>query len=354
MPDQDIIVIGGSAGALEGLTTLLKGLPSSLPACLFVVIHTSSDSSGMLPQILERNGNLQALFPGSPEPLEYGRVYVAPPDHHMMITAGGVSAVTGPRENGFRPAIDPLFRSAAEHYRERVVGIILSGALDDGTFGLMAVKEAGGKAIVQHPYESLLPSMPLSAIQSVEVDHIVRASEIAPLLTAAAASTAQNGSHRPAPAPGRPDRTDRDVTLTSVNPDLLQGPPSIFSCPECGGILWEIGEGGSFRFRCHTGHGFAPEALLSRQDSTLEYALWSAVRALKERAALHRQMSERVSERGMMSAAKKYGERSQEEDAKAAIIRQLILNTQATGTSARPAATAMRASEPPPADDEEE
>src|SRR5438552_11698106 len=203
MPAQDIIAIGGSAGGLEALATVVSGLPRSLNASVFIVLHTSPQSGGALPQILARTATMPVEFAVDGEAPQRGRIYVAPPDHHLTFDDGIISVARGPRENGFRPAVDPLFRSAAKQYNGRVVGVVLSGAMDDGTFGLIAVKEAGGAAIVQHPYQAFVPSMPLSAIQNVEVDHIVRSEEIPTLLikategglrSRASGSQAGNGS----------------------------------------------------------------------------------------------------------------------------------------------------------------
>lgn len=320
MPSQDMIAIGGSAGGMDALITVLKGLPSQLGAAVFVVLHVSPESAGVLPQILSRSGNLPADFPNGREPIEYGRVYVAPPDHHLLVVDNEVQAISGPRENGFRPAIDPLFRSVANAFGPRSVGIVLSGALDDGTFGLLAIKKAGGVAIVQHPYEARLSSMPLSAIQNVEVDHIVRCGEMAPILLQLVDGSKDTAS----PPPARPAKDDRDVFLNMVKPDELAGPPSLYSCPECGGTLWEFSESGLPRFRCHTGHGFTPDTLLSGQNGHLEHALWSAVRVLKERAALHRQIAARGRESGQVHLVERYLAKAEEEDAKAATIEQLI------------------------------
>jgi two-component system chemotaxis response regulator CheB len=320
MAGHDMIAIGGSAGAQDALTNILKSLPSHLPAALFVALHTSPESTGALPGILERSGNLPAGFPGLDDAIQYGRIYVAPPDRHLLVTANRVHGVSGPRENGFRPAVDPLFRSLAKTYGSRVVGVILSGALDDGTFGLMAVKQAGGTAIVQHPYEAALPSMPLSAIQNVEVDHILRSGDIGPLLIQAVGE----GVEFP-PLPQDPDPEDRDIFLNTVSPDQLHGDPSLFSCPECGGALWEFKEGNLSRFRCHTGHGFTSESLLSGQNSHLEHALWGALRVLQERAALHRQVACRTRDRGLAAVADRYLARAEEEEAKAQIIHQLLV-----------------------------
>jgi two-component system chemotaxis response regulator CheB len=267
--EHDLIVIGGSAGALEPLSTILGGLSSTFPAAVCVVMHTPPDSNSVLTEILARSTVLPVAYAMDSAPLVRGRVFVAPPDHHLVIHAGALSVHQGPRENGFRPAIDPLFRSAARVYGPRVIGVVLSGAMDDGTFGLAAIKEAGGLAVVQHPYEASTPSMPLSAIQSVEVDHIVRAKEISDVLTQAATSTAAE-STLPPPIIGTAEVDSRDIELNSVSPDKLsaeQGAPSIYSCPECGGTLWELQEGNGFRFRCHTGHGFTPEILLAELRS---------------------------------------------------------------------------------------
>src|SRR5262245_31438051 len=290
MPAQDIIVVGGSAGGLEALSKVLSGLPSNLDASVFVVLHTSPQSGNGLPQILSRTAVLPVAFAIDGEAPERGRIYVAPPDHHLTIEEGLLSVARGPRENGFRPAVDPLFRSAAKHYDGRVVGVVLSGALDDGTFGLMAVKEAGGAAVVQHPYEAYVPSMPLSAIQNVEVDHIVRVDEMAGLRVKATDSGLQSGPRiaRQTRAENREvDPTGRDISLEGEKPDALADPPSCFVCPDCGGSLWEAREGGLSRFRCHTGHGYTVDSLLAAQNGKLEKALWSAVRRLMERTALH-------------------------------------------------------------------
>ncbi len=246
MAGSDIIVIGGSAGALEPLTHIVRQLPRSLGAAIFVVLHTSPASEGALPQILERHGILPARFAMHGEPVEYGMIYVAPPDQHLELASGKVAILHGPRENGFRPAIDPLFRSAARAYHGRVVGVLLSGALDDGTFGLMAIKQAGGAAVVQHPYEALIPALPMNAIQNVEVDKIARAHEIGQLLVERAAVSGEpTAPTAPLPAAVGMSASDRDVSLAGIPPDQLAQPPSLYVCPECGGtahgrLLWEL------------------------------------------------------------------------------------------------------------------
>lgn len=325
---RDLVVIGGSAGALEPLSNVLQGLGSDFDGAILVALHTSADSSGALPEILSRATSLPVAYARDGETIERGRVYLAPPDHHLRVQVGRVSVMQGPRENGFRPAIDPLFRSAALNYGSRVIGIVLSGAMDDGTFGLSAIKEAGGLAIVQHPYEATTPSMPLSAIQNVEVDYIVRAREITQILHREISSEEEPIAGLTPSAQAVPDETElRDVALNGTNPDELsitQGPPSIYSCPECGGALWEVHQGKNFRFRCHTGHGFTAESLLSEQKARLEHALWTAVRVLQERSALHRQLAHRSELRGMETAVQQFTERATLELQQAGLLRDFL------------------------------
>jgi two-component system chemotaxis response regulator CheB len=168
MPKRDIIVIGTSAGGMETLIELFSRLPKKLAASIFVVCHISPYSSGVLPKVISRAGSLPAAHPTDREPIKPGQVYVAPPDHHLLIEDSVVRVTQGPKENRFRPAVDPLFRSAAYAYGPRVIGVILTGSLDDGTAGLWAVKERGGLAVVQDPDEALFDSMPLSALNNVQ------------------------------------------------------------------------------------------------------------------------------------------------------------------------------------------
>ena len=179
---NDIVVIGASAGGLEGLAQLVHNLPADLPAAIFVVVHLSAKYPSWLPHILQKFGNLPAVHAVDGAPIEFGRIYVAPPDRHLLVKPEYMRVVLGPKENRFRPAIDPLFRTAAVAYGKRVVGIVLSGALNDGTAGLFEIKEQGGVAIVQEPLEAIFPSMPQSAIQHVAVDHILPVADIARVL----------------------------------------------------------------------------------------------------------------------------------------------------------------------------
>jgi two-component system, chemotaxis family, protein-glutamate methylesterase/glutaminase len=336
---SSLIVIGGSAGGLEPLKEVVQGLPSGFPAAVLVVIHTAPTSSGALAGMLQRSSLLRATYPDGDTVIEAGTIYVAPPDHHLLVHDGIVLATRGPRENGFRPAIDPLFRSASRSFGRNVIGVILSGALDDGSFGLRAIKEAGGRAIVQHPEEALVSGMPLSAIQHVEVDHIVPVAEIPRLLVELVTQSSS------VLVGGNGDRGKRGEVMSNpsrglqsgpggtfdhtVADDTLAGPPSSYTCPECGGALWKLDEGHSFRFRCHTGHGFTPETLLDGQNHELEKALWSAVRVLKERAGIHEQMASRMQKGGLADLAQRYQERAVEERNKSQLIEGMLSQNKA-------------------------
>jgi two-component system chemotaxis response regulator CheB len=324
MPGRDIIVIGGSAGSIEPIVQLLSQLPSDLPATLFAVIHIPSEGTGILPQILQRRSTLDVLHPSDGQPIRAGQVYVAPPDHHLLVKRGKVRVTRGPKENRFRPAIDPLFRSAAAAYQQRVVGVLLSGALDDGTFGLMLVKKQGGLAIVQHPEEALMPSMPLSAIQNVEVDHILRVEQIAPLLMELARTPLPQGTAMAKENVEKPDVAEAGAE--SLRHHSLSAAPSGFTCPECGGALWELTEGSLLRYRCHVGHGFSAESLLAEKGEQLEIALWTALRALEENAALQRRLAERTRGRGLHAISESYESKAEHIEARADIVRSVLIN----------------------------
>src|SRR5215203_640683 len=189
MPGRDIVVVGTSAGGVEALRTLVGGLPKHFPGSVFVVMHTAADAPGVLAQILDRSGPLPAINASNHDGIRPGYIYVAPPDFHLLLEPGHVRLSHGPKENRFRPAVDPLFRSAAQHFGPRVVGVILTGSLDDGTSGLWAVKSLGGAAVVQDPDEAFMSSMPQSALEHVEVDYKLPLAEIPGVLARLASMT---------------------------------------------------------------------------------------------------------------------------------------------------------------------
>ncbi|HEX4147839.1 MAG TPA: chemotaxis protein CheB [Pirellulales bacterium] len=326
---QDIIVIGGSAGGLDALMTLVGALPANFGAAVFVVVHTSPRSSGMLAPILDRASPLPAVMAVDQEPIERARIYVAPPDHHLVIKPGMVRTPRGPQENGFRPAVDPLFRTAALAYGPRVAGIILSGGLNDGTYGLGVIKEQGGVAIVQDPEEAVLSSMPLSALRNVEVDHILPVAKMAPLLMRLlpaetddqAQSMKSNQAVKRDIAEGRADALETGERL---------GPASVYTCPECGGVLFELTDKADhdklLRYRCHVGHGHTAETLLSAQDERGEAALWNGWRALEETAALRRRLAVRMRQAGMNALANDYEQQARHAQTQAHRLHELLGN----------------------------
>jgi two-component system, chemotaxis family, protein-glutamate methylesterase/glutaminase len=327
VPGHDIIVIGASAGGVEALREVARELPAGIPAALFVVLHVPAQSPSILPQILDREGPLSVGHAVDGEPINYGRVYVAPPDNHLMVERDRVRVIHGPRENRYRPAVDPLFRSAAVAYGPRVVGVVLTGALDDGTVGMIAVKRCGGVAVVQDPHEALYPGMPSSVMRNVKVDYCVPLAEVAPLLVRLSREPAE-GVY----AVDEDLKTENSIAEQETEPDELikavekLGRLSTFTCPECGGTLWELHDDDLLRFRCHVGHAFSADSLVAEQTDGLETALWSAVRALEEKMALAERMAEHSRQRHFERAARGFEEKAQEAQRQADALRKLLLS----------------------------
>jgi two-component system chemotaxis response regulator CheB len=326
MSQRDVVVIGASAGGLQALSTIVQALPAGLRASVLVVMHSSGNGQGVLPQILERISSLPAAFAADGETLAPARIYVAPPDFQLIVEAHSLLLVHGPRENGFRPAIDPLFRTAAREHGRRVIGVILSGALSDGTYGLNVIKQYGGIAIVQDPADAIIPSMPQSAIRYVDVDHVVPASDIGPLierLTREPVTGKRNTDMPRAPQP-EPQHVSEETEVRDMS--QLFGPPSALTCPDCGGALWEVQEGRVVRYQCHVGHQYAPENLEAGQRDTIDNALWSALRVLEEHVELKTRMSNRAAEGGLMIVAKGFAEGARDARRQAQRIRSVLFN----------------------------
>jgi two-component system chemotaxis response regulator CheB len=325
MQGHDIVVIGASAGGVETLTRLVSGLPPDLNASLFIVLHVGAHTPSILPRLLNRHSALPAMHPTGRQEIRKGEIYVAPSDLHMVIKRDHVHAIRGPKENGHRPAVDPMFRSAATAYGGRVIGVVLSGTLDDGTAGLAAIKKQGGIAVVQSPDDALYSGMPRSAIENVDVDHVVTLDELPALLVRLVNEEAphtSNPSH---------NSTDVETEIVDMNPDTYHGDdrpgtPSSFACPDCGGTLWELHDNELIRFRCRTGHAFSVDSLLARQSDSLEEALWVAVRALEERASLSHRLSERMLTRGNTRAAERMEEQARDSERRAELIRQILVS----------------------------
>ena len=342
LPRRDIVVIGASAGGVEALTQLMKALPSDLPAALFVVLHISDHGTSVLPSILSRVGNLPAVHPQDGEQIRHGVIYVAPSDRHLLIEDDHITVLRGPRENGHRPSVDPLFRTAARTAGKRVIGVILSGLLDDGTAGLMAVKRFGGIALVQNPDEALFAGMVQSAIANVRVDFVLPVAQIAAEIirltredlpleqTHVKLDGNVRGNEPERRSLSVADEIDQEIAAEHMDAALIDasvhpGKPSAFSCPECGGVLWEIQDGAMVRFRCRTGHAYSSDTLLAEQSHELDVALWSALRALEESASLARRLRDRSTDNGHPLAAARFADQADEALKKAGIIRRALL-----------------------------
>lgn len=327
MHNRDIVAIGASAGGVEALRRLAGDLPADLPAAVFVVLHIGDAHPTHLAEILAAAGPMPAQPAVDGEPIRPGRIYVAVSDRHLMLGAGRVLLRRGARENRFRPAVDPLFRSAAMHYGGRVIGVVLTGYLNDGASGLHAIKQGGGLAVVQDPADAVAPDMPRSALRHTAVDHCVPIGEMGGLLRRLTAERA--GASPPVPAEIRREVEIATQEQTTMKRQIGLGPPSIFTCPDCQGPLWETQEGGLLRYRCHIGHALTADALLAAESDDLERALSSALRSHKERTELLRRMAESAEEAGRSAAAATWRGRAAEAEGDAEAIRRVLVRAAA-------------------------
>jgi two-component system chemotaxis response regulator CheB len=306
--NRDVIAIGASAGGLDVLFELAAELPATLPAALFVVLHRPTGAPSSLPELLNERGKMKARYPLHQERIAPGSIYIAPPDNHLVVRPGALEVVRGPKENGHRPSVDTLFRSASAAYGSRVVGVVLSGYQDCGTAGMMSIKARGGISVVQDPRSAHATEMPQSVLKRVPVDHVVAPRELAQLLvrlTSEAAGPAQ-----------QPDHFVEELEGTAP------GKASDIVCPICQGVLQEVQPGVFEHFRCHVGHAFSLQSLVREQSESLERALWAAVRALEESSALSGRLS--ASEKSELSQRFRETARTQREQAE--LIRQVLLH----------------------------
>jgi len=317
--------MGASAGGIPPIQRVLSALPSDFPASIFVTIHTAAEGPRLLSDVLSRTSALPVAYAVDGDSIRKSRVYLAPPDRHMLIRDGAVKVTAGPRENRHRPAIDPLFRSAATACGSRVIAVLFSGLLDDGTAGMKAVTAQGGVTIVQDPDEARFSSMPENAVRNDSPRYVLPVRQIAATLI----DLVLNGSQRQ----GSEDHLNSDLTnevkiaeidLSAVARDK-PGTPAPYSCPECNGALWEVREGELLRFRCRVGHAYGSESLLASKNDELETALWTALRTLEEKAALHRRLSEHATRRRNVRAAKHFQQSADQVHQQAQSIRHLLL-----------------------------
>lgn len=325
MMEHDIIVVGTSAGGIEVLSRMVRGLPVGFPASLFIVCHLPTGARSALPEILSREGALLASHAIDNEPFYPGQIYVAPPDWHLMIGPDRRMRLSrAARENRHRPAVDPLFRSAAGHFGPKVIGVILSGALSDGVAGLMAVRAAGGLAVVQDPDDAIIAGMPRNAVKIAGADHVVKAVDLARLLTALVQSqVAPNRSDEVDPIDQAQDIVEQDMERQSL--DGLRGKVSIFICPECGGSLWQTVQPELIQFRCHVGHLYNGEILLAEQSEALEAALWTAIRTFREKSILALQLARQVRSEGNDESADRFEEQSRQAARYGSLLRRYLL-----------------------------
>lgn len=327
MTPERIVVIGASAGGVAAIEAIAAALPPDFPAPVLVVLHLSPTRKSLLPEILAHAGPLLAAAASDGEPLRPGRIYVASPDQHLMVEHGCVRVTRGPKENQFRPSIDVLFRSAALYYGSRAVGIVLTGALADGSSGLFAIRRLGGVAVIQDPEEALFSAMPLAAMSRVDIDYALPVTEMGRLL-----KSLIDEAPRPEPMDAAHYRNDLklDVDVAACDSAYEKGimgaiEPSVYTCPDCHGVLFRLREGKTDRFRCHTGHGYSSNALLAQQKVTAESSLWQAVKTLQESGALLHELTERMRKSGEGETAEALGRKAGEVEERLKLLRQLAL-----------------------------
>jgi two-component system chemotaxis response regulator CheB len=326
MASRNIVVIGGSAGALEPLREIFARLPADLPASIYIVLHVSEESK-FLPSLIGKAGHLQAEWAKDRAPIEPGRAYVGVPDCHLLLMQNEVRLTQGPRENRVRPAIDVLFRSAAVNHGPRVIGVLLSGYQNDGVAGLVTIKEYRGTAIVQDPSDAVVPDIPHHAMQAVAVDHVSIPSEIAMLITHLVHEDAE-------PAMVDPQKYDLELRIAqgeNVGSEELRmiADAAPLTCPDCGGVLSQLRESAPVRFRCQVGHAINGEQLLIDQNGPLHGAMTSALRLVNEHVDLLSRLAADARSRGGDKSAAAFEKRCDEHREIAGTIRRAL----AWGTS---------------------
>lgn len=321
---RDIVVVGASAGGVEALRSLAAGIPADFDGTILIVLHVPASGTSVLPAILTRAGALPARHAVVDDVLHPGEIVIAPPDHHLVATDTGLTIVRGPRENGHRPAVDVLFRSAARTWGSRVVAVVLSGVLDDGTAGCRSVQARGGILITQDPADALYPEMPMNVVKHALVDHVVAARDMGSLLATI------SREELPEPDGSRANGllvAETDIAVMegrAMNAHERPGVPAGYGCPDCNGSLFEIQDGDQVRYRCRVGHGWTSQGLLAQQSLALDSALWMALRSLEEKAALLAQLGDQADGRGSALTAQRYHDQSGDTTEAANLVRQLL------------------------------
>lgn len=327
MASRDIIVIGASAGGIEAISDLIIQFPEDMQVAVFIVVHISSESPNMLPMIFDRRSSLRCVEAQNDEEIKNGTIYVAPPDFHLILKNNHVGVTRGPKENRARPAIDPLFRSAALNYGPRVIGILLSGMLDDGVSGLNSIKQCGGTVIVQHPDDALFNDMPLHALANVEVDYNIPVSRMGSVIIQLMNDKGNSGKlTQPGNLKAEVEIAEKGVLDDTRVTENMSAKETgmVLTCPECNGPLIEINDDKILRFRCITGHQYTVENFLVQQKEAFEAALFAALRILQERANMLERMYKEGNNEG--KTAKDLKRRAEESRKHATAIREIILN----------------------------
>jgi two-component system chemotaxis response regulator CheB len=321
--NRDVVVVASSAGGIEALSELVGGLDPSYRGVVLVVLHIPSNGGNSLVRILQRRCPLPVTAARDGMALSGGQVMVCVPDHHLLLGDGKVLVRRGPKENGHRPAADPLFRSAARYYGPRAVGVVMSGALSDGTAGLRSIRDQGGLSIIQDPDEALFDAMPTSALEHVGADHVLAAADIGPLLQRLAVEEAVTGS-----TSADDERLRREVQLMEEDDGVVDrehpGRPSRWPCPDCSGVLWQIEEKDVLRFRCRVGHAWDAESLLDEQAGEVEEALWAALRSLEDRVDLARTLGDRAESAGRPHSADRFRSNLEDMERNVEVLRRLL------------------------------
>lgn len=328
MTGHDIIVIGTSAGGLKALRAVLSELPADIAAAIFVVQHLAADRKSYLPKLLGDVSDLPVSSPADDETFLPGRVYVAAPDCHLLLNGDRVRVLRGPQENRFRPSIDALFRSAARSHGSRVIGMVLTGYLDDGTVGLQAIKQRGGITVVQDPEEAEYPSMPRTALRYVKVDYTVPIADAGALLIRLVAEPAAAQEDFPTtPAIEIESNIAEQVMNTREFLENVEqiGERTTYSCPDCNGSIWQIGDEEPLKLRCHVGHSFTGEVFSAEQSRNVESALWSAIRIMEEKVSFSRQLADRKRKQNLPAAADAYEKAADALDDGVTKVRDLIV-----------------------------
>jgi two-component system chemotaxis response regulator CheB len=337
MRQRDIIVIGASAGGVQALMRVVSALPANLSASIFVVVHTSPDAPGVLDKVLNRFHGHRARYARNGMKIERDTIYIAPPDRHMMLQESAIRITGGPKQHRNRPSIDALFQSAAAAFRERVIGVVLTGYLDDGSAGLATIKKAGGVTVVQDPEDAQVSEMPIQALQRTDpdycapLDHIPRILESLVQGSDAVGGVIASNRKSVSGAFARSNhsqhkngsRSQKNCGLTSEQKKELTG----LTCPECHGAIWEV-RGGDHKdivqFKCRLGHKYGPQSMIEAHSDTLEHAMWAALRCLEENIALTKRLVEYSRNLGRDKAAELYGRQIREKEKHAQVLRALL------------------------------